>query len=75
MLDLLRDPIWQFAGAVLAIISPKPEATPIRQEDIPTLITVILGAGFFGVAYIRFALRVVKRPNFRRRLMRVLARG
>ena len=58
-----------------AIISPKPEATPVRQENIPALIAVVLGACFFGVAYVRFALRVVKRPNFRRRLMRVLMTG
>ncbi len=52
------------------IITPKPESTVARHVNIPGLITIILGGFFLIVAYMRFALRILRRPNFRRVLMR-----
>lgn len=57
-----------------AIIAPKQEAAPVRQEDIPSLIAFILSSCCFLFVYIRFVSRIVKRPNLRRKLMLALTR-
>ncbi len=46
-----------------SVMSPKIESTLIRQADIPSLLTLILGVTIFFMAYIRFVVRAIRRPN------------
>lgn len=56
------------------IISPKLESMLIQQADIPAVTALVLGLSFCTVAYVRSILRIIKRPDFLRRLLHVFGR-